>query len=70
MSEDKNDLLEKTENEVTAWSIAGLTLSFVALAGFIACVFFAENWLTHICIYCCNCCLGYCKCCLVVVGTK
>ena len=42
---DKNDLLEKTENEVSAWSIAGRTLPFVALAGFIACVFFAENWI-------------------------
>ena len=42
---DKNNLLEKTENEVTAWSIAGRTLPFVALAGFIACVFFAEKWI-------------------------
>ena len=42
---DKNDLAQKTEKEVTAWSIAGRTLPFVALAGFIACVFFAEDWI-------------------------
>ena len=42
---DKNDLAKKTENEVTAWSIAGRTLPFVALAGFIASVFFAEDWI-------------------------
>lgn len=42
---DQKDLVEKTEQEVTVWSIAGKTAPFVALAGFIACVFFAETWI-------------------------
>lgn len=41
---DKN-LYEKTEKEVTAWSVVGKTAPFAALAGFIACVFFAEAWI-------------------------
>ena len=44
MSEDKN-LVNKTEQEVTAWSVAGKTAPFVALAGFIACAFFAHEWI-------------------------
>ena len=42
---DKNDYTQKTENEVTAWIIAGRTLPFIALAGFIATVFFAQEWI-------------------------
>lgn len=42
---DEHDLLKKTESEVTTWSIAGKTAPFVALAGFIACAFFAHEWI-------------------------
>ena len=42
---DEKDLLSKTETEVSAWSIAGKTAPFVALAGFIACAFFAHEWI-------------------------
>lgn len=42
---DKDQLAQKTEKEVTAWSIAGRTMPFIALAGFIACVFFAQEWI-------------------------
>lgn len=42
---DEKELVSKTESEVTAWSVAGKTAPFAALAGFIACAFFAETWI-------------------------
>jgi len=42
---DQKDLVEKTEKEVTVWSLAGKTAPFAALAGFIACTFFAQEWI-------------------------
>lgn len=42
---EKEHFAQKTEREVSVWSIAGKTSPFVALAGFIACAFFAEEWI-------------------------
>ena len=44
MSEEK--FIEKTEREVTAWSIAGRTAPFIAVAGMLLIIFFAEQWIT------------------------
>ena len=44
MAEEK-DLLKTTEQEVSVWGLAGKTAPFVALAGFIACAFFAHEWI-------------------------
>lgn len=45
MSEEKN-FVNKTEKEVSAWSLLGRTAPFVAMAGMLLIAFFFEKWIT------------------------
>ena len=44
---DQKKFSEKTESEISAWRIAGRTAPFLALAGVVLCVLFAEDNISY-----------------------